>query len=104
MLQVLKESLRMFPTAPAIAMAAKEDTTIGGQYTIKKRNMVIMHALALHRDKAVWGEDADRFNPDHFAARPSARGRSMPSSPSATGSAPASAGSSRCRRRCSRWA
>ena len=66
-LQVLKESLRMFPTAPAIAMAAKEDTTIGGQYTIKKRNMVIMHALALHRDKTVWGEDADRFNPDHFS-------------------------------------
>lgn len=66
-LQVLKESLRMFPTAPAIAMAAKEDTTIGGQYTIKKRNMVIMHALALHRDKTVWGEDADRFNPEHFS-------------------------------------
>ncbi|GAA4357475.1 cytochrome P450 [Variovorax defluvii] len=66
-LQVLKESLRMFPTAPAIAMAAKEDTKIGGQYTIKKRNMVILHALALHRDKAVWGEDADRFNPDHFS-------------------------------------
>lgn len=66
-LQVLKESLRMFPTAPAIAMAAKEDTTIGGRYTIKKRNMVIMHALALHRDKSVWGEDADRFNPDHFS-------------------------------------
>ncbi|VTU17742.1 bifunctional cytochrome P450/NADPH--P450 reductase [Variovorax sp. PBL-E5] len=66
-LQVLKESLRMFPTAPAIAMAAKEDTTIGGQYTIKKRNMIIMHALALHRDKTVWGEDADRFNPDHFS-------------------------------------
>ncbi|MBU2288607.1 MAG: cytochrome P450 [Gammaproteobacteria bacterium] len=66
-LQVLKESLRMFPTAPAIAMAARDDTTIGGQYTIKKRNMVILHALALHRDKSVWGDDADRFNPDHFS-------------------------------------
>jgi cytochrome P450/NADPH-cytochrome P450 reductase len=66
-LQVLKESLRMFPTAPAIAMAAKEDTVIGGQYTIKKRNMIIMHALALHRDRTVWGEDADQFNPDHFS-------------------------------------
>lgn len=66
-LQVLKESLRMFPTAPAIAMAAKEDTIIGGQYTIRKRNMIIMHALALHRDKTVWGEDADQFNPDHFS-------------------------------------
>jgi cytochrome P450/NADPH-cytochrome P450 reductase len=66
-LRVLKESLRMFPTAPAIALAAKEDTVIGGQYTIRKRNLVILHAIALHRDRAVWGEDADRFNPDHFS-------------------------------------
>ncbi|CAN7619226.1 cytochrome P450 [Variovorax paradoxus] len=66
-MQVLKEALRLYPTAPAIAMRAKEDTTIGGQYTIKKKNMVIMHALALHRDKGIWGEDADEFNPDHFS-------------------------------------
>ncbi len=66
-LQILKESLRLYPTAPAIALRAKEDTKIGGQYTIKKKNMVILHALALHRDKGVWGKDADRFNPDHFS-------------------------------------
>ncbi len=65
--QILKEALRMYPTAPAIAKRALEDTTIGGQYTIKKRNLVILHALALHRDKAVWGEDADEFNPEHFS-------------------------------------
>jgi cytochrome P450/NADPH-cytochrome P450 reductase len=66
-MQVLKEALRMFPTAPAISMRAKEDTTIGGQYTIKKNNMVIMHALALHRDKGIWGENADQFDPDNFS-------------------------------------
>ncbi|MET0544176.1 MAG: cytochrome P450 [Variovorax sp.] len=65
--QVLKEALRMYPTAPAISKRALEDTVIGGQYTIKKRNMVIMHALALHRDKSVWGADADEFNPEHFS-------------------------------------
>ncbi|MEJ1171983.1 bifunctional cytochrome P450/NADPH--P450 reductase [Variovorax sp. CCNWLW235] len=66
-LQVLKESLRLYPTAPAISMRAKEDTTIGGRYTIKKNNMIIMHALALHRDKGIWGENADQFNPDNFS-------------------------------------
>ncbi len=65
-LQILKESLRLYPTAPAISMRAKENTTIGGKYTIHKKNMVIMHALALHRDKGIWGEDADKFNPEHF--------------------------------------
>ena len=65
-LQILKESLRLYPTAPAISMRAKENTTIGGKYTIHKKNMVIMHALALHRDKGIWGENADQFNPEHF--------------------------------------
>jgi len=65
-LQILKESLRLFPTAPAISMRARQDTQIGGQYPIRRKNMVILHALALHRNQAVWGEDAGRFNPDHF--------------------------------------
>ena len=67
-LQILKEALRLFPTAPAIAKRALANTAIGedGKYSIHKRNMIILHALAMHRDKSVWGEDADEFNPDHF--------------------------------------
>ena len=66
-LQILKEALRLFPTAPAVAKRALANTMIGGQYSIHKRNMIILHALAMHRDKSVWGEDADEFNPDHFS-------------------------------------
>ena len=65
-LQILKEALRLYPTAPAIAKRALADTMIGGQFPIHKRNMIVLHALAMHRDKGVWGEDADQFNPDHF--------------------------------------
>ncbi len=67
-LQILKEALRLAPTAPAIAKRALANTAIGegGKYTIHKRNMIILHALAMHRNKAVWGEDADEFNPEHF--------------------------------------
>jgi cytochrome P450/NADPH-cytochrome P450 reductase len=32
---VLRESLRLQPTAPAVGLTAKEDTTIGGKYPIK---------------------------------------------------------------------
>ncbi|MDQ7957473.1 MAG: cytochrome P450 [Pseudomonadota bacterium] len=67
--QILKEALRMYPTAPAVAKRALANTAIGegGKYTIHKRNMVILHALAMHRDKRVWGADADEFNPEHFS-------------------------------------
>lgn len=68
-LQILKEALRMYPTAPAVAKRALANTQIGegGKYSIHKRNMIILHALAMHRDKRVWGEDADQFNPEHFS-------------------------------------
>ncbi|MDA7418928.1 cytochrome P450 [Xenophilus arseniciresistens] len=68
-LQILKEALRMYPTAPAVAKRALANTQIGenGKYTLHKRNMIILHALAMHRDKRVWGEDADEFNPEHFS-------------------------------------
>jgi cytochrome P450/NADPH-cytochrome P450 reductase len=32
---VLREALRLQPTAPSVGMTAKEDTTIGGKYAVK---------------------------------------------------------------------
>jgi cytochrome P450/NADPH-cytochrome P450 reductase len=32
---VLRESLRLQPTAPSIGIMAKEDTTLGGKYAVK---------------------------------------------------------------------
>ncbi len=65
--QVLKETLRLWPTAPAYGIAPLADTTIGGQYKLKKRYHMVVLAPMLHRDKAVWGEDAELFNPDNFS-------------------------------------
>jgi len=38
---VLRETLRLQPTAPAINMTAKEDTTLGGKYAVKAGQPII---------------------------------------------------------------
>ena len=38
---VLRETLRLQPTAPAINMTAKDDTTLGGKYAVKAGQPII---------------------------------------------------------------
>lgn len=64
---ILHESLRLWPTAPSFALYAKEDTTIGGKYQVKKGERVGINLPKLHRDKGAWGEDAEQFRPERFA-------------------------------------
>ena len=64
--QVLKETLRLWPTAPAYTVSPFEETIIGGKYKIKPFDQVTILLPMLHRDKSVWGEDAENFNPDNF--------------------------------------
>jgi cytochrome P450/NADPH-cytochrome P450 reductase len=64
--QVLKESLRLWPTAPVFALSPLKETTIGGRYRMKKPYQIVVLSPMLHRDPAVWGDRADAFDPDHF--------------------------------------
>jgi cytochrome P450 / NADPH-cytochrome P450 reductase len=73
--QILKESLRMWPTAPAFSLRPYKDEVVGGKYFIKGRSYVTLLLPMLHRDPAVWGDNAETFDPEHFspdaeAARP----------------------------------
>jgi cytochrome P450/NADPH-cytochrome P450 reductase len=63
---VLRESLRLSPTVPAIALAAKEDTILGGKYHIKAKAPIIALLPAIHRDHRVYGSDADAFRPERM--------------------------------------
>lgn len=66
--QILKETLRLWPTAAAFALYPYEpETTIGGKYRVRADQTLLVLAPMLHRDPAVWGDDAEAFNPDHFA-------------------------------------
>lgn len=65
--QILMETLRLYPTAPAFTRAPLKDTVLGGKYALAKGEAVTVLTPMLHREKSVWGDDAEDFNPDHFA-------------------------------------
>ncbi|MFD9094606.1 cytochrome P450 [Streptomyces collinus] len=66
--RVLDESLRLWPTAPAYAREARRDTVLAGEHPMRRGAWALVLLPMLHRDREVWGEDAERFDPDRFEA------------------------------------
>ncbi|HEY2207346.1 MAG TPA: cytochrome P450 [Pseudonocardia sp.] len=65
--QILNESLRLWPTAPGFTRAPLADTVIGDRYALPAGTPLTVLSAMLHRDRGVWGEDAEEFNPDHVS-------------------------------------
>ena len=64
--QILKETLRIWPTAPAFGLYPHEATTLAGKYKIDEDDVISVSIPMLHRDPKVWGADRDVFDPDRF--------------------------------------
>ena len=64
--QILEETLRLWPTAPAFTRQALVDTTVGGR-PFPAGTAVVALTPMLHRLPEVWGRDAEQFDPGHFA-------------------------------------
>lgn len=63
--RILDETLRLWPTAPAFAREARDDTVIGGFHEMKKGDWAFVLIPALHRDP-LWGYSPESFDPDRF--------------------------------------
>lgn len=68
---VLRETLRLFPTAPSFAVNAKPGveeypTLGGGKYAVGKTEAIQCLLPKLHRDPKVFGEDAEEFKPERM--------------------------------------
>ncbi|KAK9475520.1 cytochrome P450 [Dipodascopsis tothii] len=59
------EILRIHPPIPITVREAYEDTYVQG-VKIKKGTIIHLVPPQLNRDKNLWGEDADEFNPDRW--------------------------------------
>ncbi|MGJ5895020.1 cytochrome P450 [Streptomyces niveiscabiei] len=66
--RVLDETLRLWPTAPAFAREALEDTVLAGEHPMRRGAWALVLISLLHRDPEAWGPDAERFDPDRFDA------------------------------------
>ncbi|KAI0770681.1 fatty acid hydroxylase [Fomes fomentarius] len=66
LLAVMRESLRLGPTASTRAAAPIEDTVLAGKYFVEKDTSIVVNTWTMQRDPKVWGEDADQFRPERM--------------------------------------
>ena len=64
--QILMETLRLWPPAPAFTVRAIEDTLLAGKYAVTRREAITVLIPSLHRDPKVWGDDPEKFDPSRF--------------------------------------
>ena len=65
--QILEETLRLWPTAPAFTRRPYKDAVLGGKYKIEADRGVVVLTGMLHRDQKIWGDDPETFDPDRFS-------------------------------------
>jgi len=66
--RIVKETQRLWPTAPAFSVGPFEDTVIGGKWRLRKDRPVNVYAPGLQRHPSAWDQpdefDIDRWLPD----------------------------------------
>jgi len=62
--RVLQETLRLHPIFPAFGRVALEDVTLSSGRLVRANQWVAAFPGPSNRDRSVFGEDADEFNPD----------------------------------------
>jgi cytochrome P450 len=62
---VLKETLRVHPPVKNIIKKCIENVSISGQ-DFPKGTIFGLYCPAVHRDKEIWGENAEEFQPERF--------------------------------------
>ncbi|CAA2966891.1 cytochrome P450 CYP72A219-like [Olea europaea subsp. europaea] len=63
---IFNEVLRLYPPIVELSRLVEEETKLG-QYTIPADTLLMLPIIILHRDRELWGEDANEFKPERFA-------------------------------------
>lgn len=69
--RVIHEALRLCPPGAAIERSVEHDVAVDG-FRVEAGHEVVVGIWALHRDPAIWGPDAEEFDPDRFLPERSA--------------------------------
>lgn len=62
---VCNEILRYYPSVPMTARVANKDTTLVGK-PIPKGTFILLAPRIINRSEALWGPDADKFDPERW--------------------------------------
>ncbi|KAJ8532321.1 hypothetical protein K7X08_012244 [Anisodus acutangulus] len=62
---ILYESLRLYPPLVTLTRRANEEIVLG-ELSLPAGALVSLPMILLHHDKEIWGEDANKFNPERF--------------------------------------
>ncbi|KAK1403558.1 Cytokinin trans-hydroxylase [Heracleum sosnowskyi] len=62
---ILNETLRLYPPVVATIRRAKIDLELGS-CKVPRGTELLIPILAVHHDRAIWGNDANEFNPGRF--------------------------------------
>ncbi|KAL3364425.1 hypothetical protein AABB24_013273 [Solanum stoloniferum] len=62
---ILYESLRLYPPLITLNRQVNEDIVLG-ELSLPAGVLVSLPVILLHHDEEVWGEDANKFNPERF--------------------------------------
>ncbi|KAL0942749.1 fum6p [Colletotrichum truncatum] len=64
---ILKETIRLQSPAPGFHLRPlKDGEVLGGKYVVNKKDPIVIVLHQLHRDPAVWGDDAEQFRPERM--------------------------------------
>ncbi len=64
--RVIDESLRLWPTVPAFPRSPHEELTLSTGQRMRPGDWGLVVTAMTHRDRSVWGPQADEFDPDRF--------------------------------------
>lgn len=66
--RIINECLRLYPPTPLIARELTGPVTLKSGITLPRGTTIGIGIHSVQRDKGIWGEDADQFNPQRFSA------------------------------------
>jgi cytochrome P450 len=63
---VINETMRLIPASPAVLKYTDHEVTLSEGHTIPTGVTILVNFANVHRNRAIWGADADEFRPERF--------------------------------------
>lgn len=63
---VVNEALRLMPVVPFVLRKSSREIPVTKNFIIPAASNILVPIFAVHRNKKIWGDDANQFRPERF--------------------------------------